>query len=110
VCKTSGNSFTELRVTRAYIRLFFLPEDKNGARTASLARTGNYEVRLVELSQTGSAEEPPLWMELYARDIQSTIDSCSCADLEEAVAAADQLIDRAMNERPPRQESKVPCL
>jgi hypothetical protein len=95
VCKTADNSFSELRVTRAYIRLFLVPEGKDGTRTVSLARIGNYEVRFVELSQTSAAHEPPLWMELYAHDEQLVIDSCSFHELEEAVAAADHLVSQA---------------
>jgi hypothetical protein len=104
VCKTSSNGFTELRVTRAYIRLFLVPEDRYGARTVSLARIGNYEVRFVEMSKTDSTDKPPLWMELYAHDEHLVIDSCSFHELEEAVAAAEHLISRAecLNEQSQR--------
>lgn len=95
VCETSGNNFSELRVTRAYIRLFLVPEGKNGERTVSLARIGGYEVRLVEIAQTDAADVPPLWLELYSHDARLVVDSCSCHELEEAVAAADHLISQA---------------
>ncbi len=108
---TSVHKFSELRVTRAYIRLFLVPEGKDGARTVSLARIGNYEVRFVELSQTGFSDEPPLWMELYAHDVQLVVDSCSFHELEEAVIAADHLIAQAksLNEQSRRYERGACC-
>ena len=84
-----------LRVTQAYVRLFFVPESEDGARTISLARFGNYEVRLVELVQSDGACDPPLWVELYDRNIPGSIDSCGASDLEEMVCAAEQLLSEA---------------
>jgi hypothetical protein len=84
-----------LRVTQAYVRLFSVPESQDGARTISLARFGNYEVRLVELVQSDGACDPPLWVELYDRNIAGSIDSCSASDLEETVCAAEQLLLQA---------------
>ena len=95
MCKTYGNSFSELRVTRAYIRLFLVPEGKNGERTVSLARIGDYEVRLVEIVQTAAADVPPLWLELYSYDGRLVVDSCSCHELEDAVVAAEHLVSQA---------------
>ena len=84
-----------LRVTQAYVRLFFVPESEDGARTITLARFGNYEVRLVELVQSDGTCDPPLWVELYDRNIPGSIDSCSASDLEEMVCAAEQLLSEA---------------
>jgi hypothetical protein len=105
-----GSSFSELRVIRAYIRLFLVPESKDGARTVSLARMGNYEVRFVELSQTNPADRPPLWMELYSYDEKLVVDSCSFHELEEAVVAAENLISQAsyLNELSLGQGNEVP--
>ena len=102
MCKTSDSALIELRVTRAYIRLFLVPEDEHGTRTVSLARIGRYEVRMAEVSCAGHDGTAPLWIDLYAHDIQSSIDSCSCNDLEEAIVAAEQLISQAkqLNEIP----------
>jgi hypothetical protein len=101
--KATGDTFFELRLTRAYIRLFLVPVNDDGVRTVSLARFGNYEIRLVELSHTHANDLPPLWMELYAHDDQECIDSCACHDLEEAVRIAEQLISQAreLNEATP---------
>ncbi len=82
-----------LRITQAYASLFLAPARSDGSRTAPVATVGGFEVRLTETQ--ASADQPCLWVELYARDVQVTIDSCCCADLEEALGAAEHLIDQA---------------
>jgi hypothetical protein len=91
---TMNKNFTELRLTRAYIRLFLVPEGDDGSRTVSLARFGNYDVRLIEMP-TAATAVTPLWMELYAHDSQTAVDSCSCDAIEEAVQVAEELIAQA---------------
>jgi hypothetical protein len=83
---------SELTITRAYVRLFFASPNEDGSKTVSLARIGKYEVLLVEFAQPWLADSPPLWLELYAHDIDAAIDSCCCQDFEEMVYAAKQLI------------------
>ena len=95
LCTPVEKHSIESRLKRAYIRLFIVPEGENGSRTISLERIGRYEVRLVEISSANSADRPPLWVELYAHDLQNAVDSCSCHELEEAVAAAEHLISQA---------------
>ncbi len=86
---------SELRITRAYMRLLFIAPDKDGSKIVPLARIGNYEVLLVEFAQLWLADFPPLWLELRAHDIDAAIDSCRCHDFEEVVSAAKLLILRA---------------
>jgi hypothetical protein len=95
MCMTSGDSASDQRVARAYIRLLLAPEGKDGSKTVSLARFGQYEVRLVELSQIDSADAALFWMELYAHHVQLAVDSCGCHELEEAVIAAEELVSQA---------------
>lgn len=81
----------ELRLTRAYIQLLLVPADRNGARTVSLARFGSYEVRLSQFAQDRDVDAP-MWLELFDRDARRSVDSCRCADLEEAVISARYLV------------------
>ena len=94
---------TERRLLGAYLALYVVPADEDGARTVQLARFGSYGVRLIELPHDMAADVPPLWMELYANDGLSTLDSCGRDDFEEAVTAADELIAqaRALHHRSP---------
>ena len=70
-------------------------QSEDGAKTVCLARFGSYEVRVIELSRDASAGSFPVWLELYEHNTRSTLDSCGCSELEEAVAAADELITHA---------------
>jgi hypothetical protein len=85
----------ELQLTRAYVHLCHVPADRNGAKTVSLARFGNYEVRLVQLVRTRPTDATPMWLELYSHETQLGIDSCCHYDLYEAARAAEVLISTA---------------
>jgi hypothetical protein len=85
----------ELRIARAYMRLAFVSQRGDGAKTVSLGRFGSYEVLLVELAQGSTVNDPQLWIELYDHKLQHGLDSCSCTDIEEATIAARELITRA---------------
>jgi hypothetical protein len=91
---TVCGSLTEARLVRAYLALFLLPW-QDGTRSVRLARFGAYEVRIVELAQDLTGEGFPLWLELYAHDVRASLDSCGCGAFEDAVAAADELMERA---------------
>jgi hypothetical protein len=93
--KTVIHRFTERRLIQAYLKLFLAAQDEDGSKTVSLARFGSYEVRVIELWHDASASGFPVWLELYEHDTHSTLDSCGCSELEEAVAAADELISQA---------------
>jgi hypothetical protein len=97
-----GKELAERRLIRAYLALYLAPAGEDGARTVSLARFGAFEVRLVEVTQALSAEIPPLWLELYAHGIRSSLDSCGCDEFEEAVLAADAFVAQAkeLHQRP----------
>ncbi len=101
--KTVIHGFTERRLIQAYLKLFLAAQGEDGAKTVCLARFGSYEVRVIELWHDASASGFPVWLELYEHDTHSTLDSCGCSELEEAVAAADELISCA------RQLCGLPC-
>jgi hypothetical protein len=90
-----GKELAERRIIRAYLALYLVPPGDDGARTVSLARFGAYEVRLVEVTPDLSAEIPPLWLELYAHGIGSSLDSCGCDEFEDAVLVAAELVAQA---------------
>jgi hypothetical protein len=89
------DTFSKLHITQAYIKLLCLPESEFGGRMISLERIGNYEIRIFEPSQTESDEAPLFWMELFDHDSQSSIDSCSCYEIEEAATAFESFILQA---------------
>jgi hypothetical protein len=74
------------------MKLLCLPE--GDGRFVSLVRIGNYEVRMLDASQTGSADKPLFCLELFDRDEQMTVDNCVCCDIEEGVATFEEFISR----------------
>jgi hypothetical protein len=85
----------EALVMQAYLQLVRVAWNEIGSRSASLARYGSYEVRLLERMSADVADIPHLWVELYANDIQTSIDSCGCDDLEAAAIAAEDIMLQA---------------
>jgi hypothetical protein len=95
MCKERPDDRAELRLTRGYVELGIASADSDGAKTVSLARFGEYEVRLVEVVPENRADATPIWLELYSHETRSGIDSHRCYDLEAAVQATEELISRA---------------
>jgi hypothetical protein len=92
VCKASEIEFSKLRIIRAYIKLLCIPEGT--AKMVSLARLGNYEVRMLEGSQDDSDVAPLFSIELFDHDAQSLVDSCRCYGIDEGAAAFRDFISR----------------
>ena len=74
------------------MKLLCLPE--GDGRFVSLVRIGNYEVRMLDPSQTCSADKPLFRLELFDCDEQITVDNFACYDIEEGVATFDEFISR----------------
>ena len=92
MCKITDNTFSKLRITRAYIKLLCIPE--GDARVVSLAQIGNYEIRMLEVSKSDTADRPLFLIELFDHDAQSSVGSRICDDVEEGVAAFEDFISR----------------
>jgi hypothetical protein len=99
------SSLIERQLVRTYLMLFLVPPGCHGTRSVSLARFGCYEVRLWELAVELCGDTPPLWMELYAHDTASSLDSCGCDTLDAAVSAAEHLLSQARNQHRRRSMS-----
>jgi hypothetical protein len=88
---------------RAYFALLLASRSKDGTRTITLARYGAFEVRLIELQGRRSSDASLSWLELYRHDIDTSVDSYRCDDLDEAETAAEHLVSsaRELNARSP---------
>jgi hypothetical protein len=86
---------TEALVLRAYLQLVRVPWSEVGSRCTSLAKYGNYEVLLLERMSADSDHFPHLWVELYAHDLQMSVDGCGCDDIEAAAIAAEHIMSEA---------------
>jgi hypothetical protein len=92
VCKATDIEFSKLRISQAYIKLLCIPE--GAAKIISLARIGNYEVRMLECSQNVSGTTPLFSIELFDHDAHSPVDVCSCCGIEEGAAAFRDFISK----------------
>ncbi|QRM32875.1 hypothetical protein [Microvirga sp. VF16] len=88
----------EQNILLAYVQLAAMPDQVNGARTATVANFGSVEVRLTELTQMEDTRRhiPSFWLEVYSHTAHTIIDSCGCFEFNEAeLAAAAELICEA---------------
>ena len=92
MCKASDIEFSKLRMARAYTKLLCIPEGT--AKIVSLARIGNYEIRMLECSQIDTDATPLFSIELFDHDAKSRVAVCSCCGIEEGVAAYRDFISR----------------
>ena len=92
MCKTPDNTFSKLRITRAYIKLLCISDGE--AKMVSLVQIGNYEIRMLEAVKADTADGPLFLIELFDLDAHSSVDSCVCDDIEEGVAAFEDFISR----------------
>jgi hypothetical protein len=82
------------RILEAYHSPDF-DEERSVTRTVSLLRHGSDEVRLVELPYKRQTATDQLWLELFDRDHQRTIDSYGGRTLVNITAAAKSLCSNA---------------
>jgi hypothetical protein len=82
-------------LSNAYVALALTPKSRDGSKIVTLKRYGDYEVRLVDFSQSRSTAEYLFWLELYCHVTRRSLDSCRCDDPDGAEAAAEHLISRA---------------
>ena len=80
---------------QAYFQLVRVAWNENGSRSTSLASYGNYGVRLLERKAADDADVPHLWVELHANDMQTSIETRGCDDIEAAALAAEDIMSRA---------------
>jgi hypothetical protein len=85
----------ELRILQLYIWSLSRNKGEDGFRTATVARYGVYEVRLVESMLDPQVDTIPFWVELFDHRSAATIDSCGGQDFEETAAGTAALISQA---------------
>jgi hypothetical protein len=80
MCRTFDETLDELRIMQAYIEVFSNP----GTRMIRVMQMGNYEIRILRLSQSSADREPAIWMELFDQTTESSVDSSRCREIEHA--------------------------
>jgi hypothetical protein len=95
VSKTYSNKLTELRISQAYIKLLGVAQNAQGARTISLERIGSFEVLMFDVAPDGDADAPLFWLELFDHGRKSSVDSCCCTGIAQAVTVFDDFMSLA---------------
>jgi hypothetical protein len=93
-CNTSDRTLTELRISRAYIRLCSIPEDSAEA-SVSLASIGSHEIRMLAGEAINLASTPLFWLELFDYSTNTSVDSFRCHKLEDAVPVLGDFLTQA---------------
>ena len=93
--KVAPRRSLERRIVQSYVWVLRAPKTIDGLQTASLARHGAYEVRLIEPSGLPNGDSMPFWIELFDHKHKFGLDSCGGDDLEKAAVAAEDMIAEA---------------
>ena len=93
--KVAPRKLLERRIVQSYVWVLRAPKDIDGLQSASLARHGAYEVRLIEPSGMPQGDSMPFWIELFDHKNKFGLDSYGGHDIEEAVVAAEDMISEA---------------
>ncbi len=89
---SSEPTLTELRIARAYGKLSGAPDDRSTA-PVSVARIGNYEIRMFRSPETRTGAV--FWLELFDHNTRTSIDSFQCREIGDAVPAFEDLMSQA---------------
>jgi hypothetical protein len=101
-CAPRDDDHPESIVVEAYLQLPLLPRQVDGSWVAPLKRCGRCELRLIE-RVTATPAEPVLRVELLDLETQTTIESRSCEEVEDAIAAFQAMIPVALTYTEPSE-------
>jgi hypothetical protein len=88
-------------MARAYGRLSCIPGNGPEA-SVLLASVGSCEIRMFRDPKADADGAPLFWLELIDQSLKTSVDSCSCHALKDAVAIFDNFISQACSLDKPR--------
>ena len=94
-CNSFERTLTELKIARAYGRLSSIPGNGPEA-SVLLASVGSCEIRMFrgpEADLDGNGV-PLFWLELIDHSLKTSVDSCGCHGVKDAVAIFDDFISQ----------------
>ena len=93
-CDLFKRKLTEVKIARAYGRLSCVPGNGPEA-SVLLASIGSYEIRMFRDPKADVDGAPLFWLELIDHSLKTSVDSCSCHGLKEAVTIFDDFVSQA---------------
>ena len=93
-CNSFERTLTELKIARAYVRLSCI--SGNGPEASVLlASVVSCEIRMFPDPKADLDGAPLFWLELIDNSLKTSVDSCSCHGVKDAVAIFDDFISQA---------------
>jgi hypothetical protein len=81
-CNTSERTLTELRLSRAYVRLCVIPES-------------SHEIRMLAGPAINLVSAPLFWLELFDHSTNTSVDSFCCYKLKDAAPVFSDFLAQA---------------
>ena len=91
---TSDRTLTELRISRAYIRLCVIREDSPEV-SVSLASIGSHEIRMLAGPAITLVSAPLFWLELFDHRTNTSVDGFCCHKLKDAAPVFSDFLAQA---------------
>jgi hypothetical protein len=93
-CNTSERTLTELRISRAYVKLSCIPENSSET-SVSLVSIGSCEIRMFRGPEVDFDGGPLFWLELFDHSTRTSVDGGSCHRIKDAVPLFDDFVSQA---------------
>ena len=93
-CNSFERTLTELKIARAYGRLSSIPGNGPEA-SVLLASIGKCEIRMFRDPKADLDGAPLFWLELIDHSLKTSVDSCCCHGVKDAVVIFDDFISQA---------------
>ena len=91
---STSETALELRIARAYVKLWCIPEESPEA-SLSLASIGSCEIRMFRGPEVDFDGVPLFWLELFDLSTKASVDGFSCHRIKDAVPIFDDFISQA---------------
>jgi hypothetical protein len=85
---------TALRIARAYVKLWCIPENSPEA-SLLIVSIGSCEIRMIRGPEFNFDAVPLFWLELFDRSTKTSVDGFSCHRIRDAVPVFDDFISQA---------------
>jgi hypothetical protein len=95
MCTKLNSTSGRLQLTQAFNALSSMPGSNSTQQYTSLVRAGEYEIRMFNSAPSRSGDVPLVWMELFDHDAKTTVDSCTCREIDDAVSAFEAFVSQA---------------
>ena len=102
------SNLIELRIVQAYDDLSRASDGDLKARSVSLARIEDHEIRMFVFPSTDGGDEPLFWIELFDHGTLASIDTCACREIASALGVFEEFRSEAEVSEADRRHNGTP--